>query len=108
MMESRKCFVEQVASTILENHAKTDDSLIFGISGKWGEGKTYFLNDLSIEIKKHDPSFENLWINPWKFASDKISFLRAFLAELPTPERNPFGESARLSKISDQIQGFIF
>src|SRR3989338_4857626 len=73
-MDSRKYFVEQVASTIIKNHDHEDDSFIFGISGKWGEGKTRFLQDLEKELKKRDETFEILWINPWKFASDKISF----------------------------------
>jgi len=87
-MESRRYFVDQVASTILENHGQTEtgDSFIFGISGKWGEGKTRFLQDLEKEIKRQDPSFEILWVNPWKFVSDKISFLRSFLAQLPIPK----------------------
>jgi hypothetical protein len=85
-VESRKYFVDQVASTILENHAKTNDSFIFGLSGKWGEGKTTFLDDLKEEITKRDSSFKILSVNPWKFVSDKISFLRSFLAQLPEPE----------------------
>src|SRR3989338_11689308 len=85
-MDSRKYFVEQVASTIIKNHDHEDDSFIFGISGKWGEGKTRFLQDLEKELKKRDETFEILWINPWKFASDKISFLRAFLGKLHSPK----------------------
>lgn len=88
-MESRKYFVEQVASTIVESHGKEpEDSFIFGISGKWGEGKTTFLKDLEKEVKIRDKSFVILWVNPWKFVSDKISFLRSFLAQLPTPKLN--------------------
>lgn len=90
LVESRKYFVDQVASTILENHGETGDSFIFGISGKWGEGKTYFLKDLEQEIKSKDGAYVVLWINPWKFASDKISFLRSFLAQLPKPKLGRF------------------
>ncbi len=107
-MESRKYFVEQVATTILENHAKTDDSFIFGISGKWGEGKTFFLGDLEKQIKEKDLSFEIVWINPWKFASDKISFLRAFLAKLPTPLREWYQKVPSLLRDPAQDRDLYF
>lgn len=78
-MDSRIPFVKQVAKTIIENHAKYEESFIFGISGKWGEGKTRFLGDLNKELQQEDGSFEIFDINPWKFSTDKISFLRNFL-----------------------------
>jgi len=81
-MESRKEFIKQVAKTIKENHTKEKESFIFGISGKWGEGKTVFLDDLEEELKTTDSSFKIYKINPWKFASDKASFLRNFLKTL--------------------------
>ena len=45
-IKSREKFVDQVANTIRSNHGKNNESFIFGISGKWGEGKTEFLNSL--------------------------------------------------------------
>lgn len=78
-MKSRQYFVQQVAQMLKDNHADGDESFIFGISGKWGEGKTHFLKALEAALKESDPSFEVYWINPWKFATDKISFLRNFL-----------------------------
>ena len=81
-MDSRTPFVAEVAKTIVENHGKGSDSFIFGISGKWGEGKTRFLNDLRKKLKDDDSSFEIFDINPWKFSVDRISFLRNFLRTL--------------------------
>lgn len=81
-MESRKYFVQQVTKTILENHSKDKSSFIFGISGKWGEGKTYFLDDLEIELKNKDNLIKVYRVNPWKFTSDKVSFMRDFLKSL--------------------------
>lgn len=78
-MESRQYFINQVAQTIQENHAAHDESFIFGISGKWGEGKTHFLNGLKLELERLDPTFKIYKVNPWKFATDKTSFLRNFL-----------------------------
>lgn len=76
-MESRSHFVKQVSETLRNSHGKSrGESFIFGISGKWGEGKTRFLNDLESELKEE---FEIVKINPWKYAGDKTSFLRNFL-----------------------------
>jgi hypothetical protein len=81
-VDSRRYFVQQVAKTILDNHDKDDSSFIFGISGKWGEGKTRFLKDLETEIKTKDPSVKVYLVNPWKFSSDKVAFMRDFLKSL--------------------------
>ncbi|MBU6500645.1 MAG: hypothetical protein KGJ89_04305 [Patescibacteria group bacterium] len=81
-MDSRTPFIKEVAKTIAENHAKGSESFIFGISGKWGEGKTYFLHDLKKELKSRDSSFEIFDVNAWKFSADNISFLRNFLKAL--------------------------
>ena len=71
-------FIVQVFNVINANHNKDPkESFIFGISGKWGEGKTRFLELL--EIKLYDNGYLVVWINPWKFSSDKIAFLRYFL-----------------------------
>ena len=80
--DSRTPFIKEVARTILEHHGKESESFIFGISGKWGEGKTHFLNGLRDYLKEVDPSFEVFDINPWKFSTDRISFLRNFLITL--------------------------
>jgi len=79
-LKSREQFVKEVAKSIRENHSKQDDeSFIFGISGKWGEGKTTFLKSLEKELKNE---FKIVWVNPWKFATDKVSFLRNFTKSL--------------------------
>ena len=88
-MESTQYFVKQVANNINKNHAKDrDGSFIFGISGKWGAGKTRFLKELTKELEDKEDDvgnkFKIVTINPWKFASDNdnISFLRNFLKTL--------------------------
>ena len=82
-MNGRIPFVDVVAKTIVERHASENGSFIFGISGKWGEGKTYFLNDLRETLEKtiesDGSSFKVVEVNPWKFSLDRIAFLRNFL-----------------------------
>lgn len=81
-MNSRTPFVKEVAKTITERHGNESGSFIFGISGKWGEGKTRFLDDLRAILEKDDSPFRVVDINPWKYSVDRISFLRNFLRTL--------------------------
>ncbi|MBI2639547.1 MAG: hypothetical protein HYW90_01495 [Candidatus Sungbacteria bacterium] len=81
-MDSRIPFVKEVAKVIIERHEKEGGSFIFGISGKWGEGKTTFLDELKKVLEKDNSSFKVVDINPWKFSVDRISFLRNFLRTL--------------------------
>lgn len=83
-MQSRDYLVNQVAETIKKNHSKDEKaSFIFGISGRWGEGKTTFLDNLEKKLK----DFTIIRLNPWKFTGDRISFLRNFLSQL-NPKEN--------------------
>ncbi len=91
-MNSLDKFVKQVADTIKENHNKSgsEASFIFGISGKWGEGKTVFLNKLEpVLVSK---GFVVARINPWKYAQDRISFLRSFLKQLSRATKKKQGK----------------
>jgi hypothetical protein len=79
-MARRAEFVAEVARTISNRHARERESFVLGLSGKWGEGKTFFLSQL-----KHDLDglgFEIVELNPWKYAADRVAFLRAFLVKL--------------------------
>lgn len=72
--------MQQVASTIQREHEQhPDESFVFGISGRWGEGKTYFLHDLQDVLK---PEADVVWLNPWKHGSDRAAFMRSLVREL--------------------------
>lgn len=76
-IKSRDQFVSQVARNIESSFDDNDrEAYIFGLSGKWGEGKTTFLESLESELPIN---VRVVKVNPWKYANDKISFLRAFL-----------------------------
>lgn len=81
-MDSRTPFVEEVAKTIADRHGKETGSFIFGISGKWGEGKTSFLDELRTKLEADGSTLKVIDVNPWKFSVDRISFLRNFLRVL--------------------------
>lgn len=79
-VKSRDQFVTQVAKNIERSLSdNVDEAYIFGLSGKWGEGKTTFLESLEMKLPKH---VRVIRVNPWKYADDKISFLRVFLKKI--------------------------
>lgn len=56
------------------------ENIVFAISGKWGEGKTFLLNEIEVIAKKK--GFRIVSFDPWKYTQDEISIKRAFLKEL--------------------------
>jgi len=80
-VNSRDEFVRQVAKAITDAQSDPDrkESFIFGLSAKWGEGKTTFIDELEGKLGK---DWVRIDINPWKFSDNKITFLQAFLIEL--------------------------
>lgn len=80
-MNSRDEFVRQVAQAITEaqKDATRNESFIFGLSAKWGEGKTTFIEQL---LDRLGDEWVRVDVNPWKFSDNKITFLQAFLIEL--------------------------
>ncbi len=81
---SREKYANEVANIIRKHHGKEDESFIFGLSGKWGAGKTTVLELLERELIKgtHEEKFIVLTISPWKYGSEISTFLRNFLREL--------------------------
>jgi predicted KAP-like P-loop ATPase len=75
---NRKYFSERIARTIANR--KDSKSLVIGVYGKWGEGKTTVLNFIDSELKRHD-NVATLFFNPWMFPSETELFI-AFYTEL--------------------------
>ena len=102
--KSRDKYARQIADTIKLHHAKAgSESFIFGISGKWGEGKTDFLGKLKHLLSKD--GFTVVSINPWKYAEDRIAFLRYFILELSKYVSDPpaFREQHHLDELECDI-----
>lgn len=71
----RSAFANRIADTIVSRN--DSDSIVVGIYGKWGEGKTTVLNFISKKIKTIDPEIIQIKFNPWRF-SDEITLLNSF------------------------------
>ena len=57
-----------------------NDSFVFGIHGKWGEGKSSIIN-LLLEKFEHDKGFIVVNYDPWHFNNEK-SIMSAFYGEI--------------------------
>src|SRR5947207_602709 len=74
----RRPFARRVAQTIV-NH-KDISSIVIGIYGAWGEGKTSLLSLIEGELK-NDPNVVCIHFNPWRF-TDETALLRQFFSAL--------------------------
>jgi len=69
-------FSKRIAETIINR--KSNDGLVIGIYGAWGEGKTSVLNILEKELE-NDSNIIVIKFNPWRFTSEEtlvLNFLK--------------------------------
>lgn len=60
--------------------------IVFGIHGKWGVGKTTFMNLIKSRLEK-EKKFYTIEINPWEYGIDQ-NFITIFLAQLYNEVQN--------------------
>ncbi|WP_271400957.1 KAP family P-loop NTPase fold protein [Salinicoccus roseus] len=68
-------FAQHIAKTISDR--EDSSSIVIGINGKWGEGKTSVLNFIEKELKKED-NLVCLTFNPWRFESEEVMLMNFF------------------------------
>lgn len=83
--------------------AQNNDSVVIGVYGEWGEGKTSVMNFIEQELKT-DSSIITLKFNPWRF-TDETTLLISFFNSLATKVRESFPEN--ISKNSNIISSRI-
>lgn len=71
-------FSKRIAETIINR--KSRESIVFGLFGVWGEGKSSVLNFIDQELKKHD-TIIRINLNPWRY-SDEDSLLKNFFDKI--------------------------
>jgi len=71
-------FSKRIAQSIV-NRDK-NDSIVIGIYGAWGEGKTSVLNFIESEISKSDEILI-IKFNPWRY-TDEDTLLKNFLKKI--------------------------
>lgn len=98
---NRKEYSERIAQTIATR--KDTKSLVIGIYGKWGEGKTTVLNFINSKLKKND-DFLTIFFNPWMFPSETELFV-AFYTELAKGLEKPLSNTKE--KIGEVIKDYL-
>lgn len=69
-------FSNRIAQTIIER--KSEECIVYGIYGAWGEGKTTVLNFIQNELLKKYPEIITIKFNPWMFPDEKTLLINFF------------------------------
>lgn len=101
-------FAVQIAEGLITSYSSNNESLVIGINGAWGAGKSTLVNFIVAEIKKQ--SFENklenpiiLKFNPWMFSGQK-ELQMIFLKQLYSEFRKFDSE---IGKLSEKFSAFL-
>ncbi len=78
---NRTDFAHRIAETLM--HRRAEDSVVVGIYGKWGSGKSSILNMMQEKINSYGYNTIVINFNPWYFSSEE-DIIRGFFAELYT------------------------
>lgn len=100
---NRTEYAKQVAHLITDSHS-WEDSVVFGLSGPWGSGKTSMLGLIAEEITERWPGWRIGRFTPWA-SSDMTGLLEDFYSTLssllPTNKSEKFRKAiARLAQIT--------
>lgn len=79
-------FSKRIADTIISSDNK--DSVVIGIYGAWGEGKTSVINFIDKELSKEE-SIITIKFNPWRF-TDEATLLGSFYNKLAINIKDSF------------------
>lgn len=85
---SRYPLAEGVARVIAKSNSS---SLVVGIEGEWGSGKTSFINLIEVALKEQD-NIEIIKFNPWIFSDQNELILDFFRALISTLDREDLNE----------------
>jgi predicted KAP-like P-loop ATPase len=78
-------FSKRIAETILNR--TSSDSIVIGLYGAWGEGKTSVLNFIKQELKPNSTGVVHFTFNPWRF-TDEAALLTSFFNTLANELKN--------------------
>ncbi|MDP3935304.1 MAG: P-loop NTPase fold protein [Candidatus Giovannonibacteria bacterium] len=104
----REPFVDAIVKTIEDS----DEGFNFGISARWGEGKSSILEQLAPKLEKLN--YKVLKFHPWKYTQDQISVKRKFLIEIYSQlnkdydEAEFYGDTEKEKKLSSEEYDAIF
>jgi hypothetical protein len=93
----RAAFAQRIAETLVSR--PNSDSIVVGLYGKWGEGKSTVLNFIRRALGQTPDKVAVLNFNPWRFP-DESQLLLSFFGELAqTIDQQLYSKGARATKI---------
>ncbi len=97
-------FAQRIAHTI---RAREDpSSLVVGLYGPWGDGKTSVLNLMSLALKK-EPDVVVVRFNPWRYVTEEDSIYAFFDTISTALGENLKGKKAKVAKLVADYAGFV-
>jgi len=68
-------FSKRIAETIIQR--KSDESIVFGLFGAWGEGKSSVINFIDEGLNKKDDII-TIHLNPWRYTDEESLLINFF------------------------------
>lgn len=100
-------FASEIASGLVNSFKNNNESIVIGLSGNWGSGKSTLINFVIGEIEKiskeQKQEFIILRFNPWMFTGQK-ELQNIFLKELLTKFKS---NQAKLKNVSEKVNEFL-
>ena len=97
-------FAQRVAQTIAT--LPDPSSIVIGIYGAWGEGKTTVLNFIEHELRQHR-GVVCLRFNPWNFADEQQILLSYFTTLADALGKSPISGKERIGKLLKTYGGIL-
>ncbi|WP_300685390.1 P-loop NTPase fold protein [Chryseobacterium sp.] len=103
----RMNFATEIASGLVNSFKDNNESIVIGLSGNWGSGKSTLVNFIVGEIErisnKQNQEIIVLNFNPWMFTGQK-ELQNIFLKELLTKFKS---NQAKLHNVSEKLKDFL-
>ncbi|MBM7420173.1 MULTISPECIES: P-loop NTPase fold protein [Chryseobacterium] len=103
----RTAFATEIASGLVNSFKDNNESIVIGLSGNWGSGKSTLVNFIVGEIEKLSKGQEQdiivLRFNPWMFTGQK-ELQNIFLKELLTKFKT---NQTKLKDLSEKLSEFL-
>ena len=103
----RYLFAEEIANGLVNSFADKNESIVLGVNGHWGSGKSTLINFITEEVTRLSSEIEKdiivLNFNPWMFSGQK-ELQNIFLKELYLKFESQKG---KLQKASKKLADFL-
>jgi predicted KAP-like P-loop ATPase len=108
---NRQQFAEEIADGLVNTLKDNNQSIVLGLNGEWGSGKSSLLNLVISEVEKASSlNYEKIIIiefNPWMFSGQKelqLILLKELLKKFNSPANKVKGISSKLAEYVEYLR----